>query len=165
MPRRVPAILVVAACLLAGCGESPKERFVADGDTACRELAPRLEALEAGVSPEPRALLGVSSEYRELTRTLSARLAARPPAGDAGARRIVVAAAQLAAAARGQKVIAKRIVAADARRDRAARLRGYGAWWPALARMRDAHARPLDRAMRGYGFTGCRTENTLGLNY
>lgn len=161
MPRYLPVVLLVAACLGLGCGaKSPKSQFIADGDEICRELAPRFERLEPGVTPTPGALLGISVEYRELTRALSERLAARRPPGYPRAARIVAAAARLASAARRQKVITQRIAAA---RSRAEELRGYGAFWPTAQRTRDRYATTLDRLMRGYGFTGCTTVNGFGV--
>src|SRR5688572_3583795 len=132
MLRRVSAALLVGACLLLGCGaKSPKSQFIADGDEICRELAPRFERLEPAVTATPGALLGISTEYRELTRALSARLAAGRPPGYPRAARVVAASARLASAARRQKVITQRIAAA---RNRAEELRGYAAFWPTAQR-------------------------------
>ena len=151
--------LLVCAALTAGCGSSktPKEQFIADGDDVCRALAPRFERLAPGVTPTPGALLGNTSEYRELTRAIAARLASSRPPAHPRAGRIVVLSGRLASAARAQKAIAKRISDSDGRR-------GHGAFWPAAQRMREI-ANALDRRLRSYGFTSCRSASDLGLNF
>ena len=162
MVRGLSIGLLACAAMTWGCGgKTPREQFIADGNEVCRASAPRLERLAPGITPTPGALLGNTSEYRAVTRTIAARLAASRPAGDAPARQIVTLAARLTSAARNQKVIAQQIASAGGR---SAELRGYGAFWPALGRMRDDVARPLDRRLRRYGFTACRLTSSLGLN-
>jgi hypothetical protein len=158
------AVMLIGALVGAGCGEkSPRERFIASGDEVCERISGRLERLAlTPTSLTPGAILGHASEYRDLTRALSAALSAsKRPGDDADASGIVRIAKRLTSEARRTKVIAKRIGDAAARRDRTAEGRGRTAHFAAVARMLGV-ARALDRRMRAYGFRRCGRPENLG---
>ena len=160
MARSLLTGMLLCGALVAGCGDSgsgsqgSKERFIADGDKLCASLAGRAKA-SSRTADTPAALLRRASAFRELTRDLSTGLAKSAPDDDATARRIVGDATRLATIARSQKVLAKRIVAAQRGRTPGSLQRLGRAFNRTATGRQRTLALGLDRRMRDYGFRSC----------
>jgi len=162
MARSLPSVLLICTAL-AGCGQTPKERFISRGDKACGRLADRFEHLATSpITPTPGALLGNTREYRDLTRELHDRLAASARPHGVAPSRIVDLAQQLTSDARRLKVVAQRIVAAAERRDEKTELRDRQVFYDGAVQMQSASALPLQRRMRAYGFKRCPVAGGIG---
>jgi len=153
--------MLLCGLLLAGCGgsdaDSPKERFIADGDKLCDSLGERFAKLAATrVSQSPKETLKNATSYRTLTRELSGGLEKlERPKGDAEAERLVRLAARLTSVARRQKITSQRIIEAIDKRDAAA-VRRRAAAFNRVARSEQIRvATQFDRGMSAYGFKNC----------
>ncbi len=162
--RPLVVAMLAGSALAAGCGESgsegSKERFIADGDKLCANLAKRARVLlDNPVSSTPEETLASVSVLRELARDLSAVLAKDPPSGDEDATQLVSDAKRLASLARAQKVVAKEILAAIEAGD-VARVQRLGSAFDRVAQGRQTKlANQLDARMRAYGFKNCGRSN------
>jgi hypothetical protein len=155
--------MLICSTVVVSCGEmSTREQFIADGDEICRQIADRIEHLAlTPLSSTPGALLGQASEYRDLTRRLSTRLAGSELPSGPAATRIVGESGRLTAAARRTKVLAKRIAAAADHRDTRAEGRARVAYYASVLQIA-AVAVPLDTRMRSYGFKRCGHPENFG---